>query len=153
MTARHGEAPTLESVAARAGVSRATAGRVLAGSPRVSDHARDAVLRAAAELCRRDPAARVTVFTTIERFFDEPDGSLTVLLRSGGPEQALRAPIAAAERSTLEPRLRATTAEFRQNYLHVAGRLERGARGFVLVGTTAGDWSVAAPEFSAITPR
>jgi DNA-binding LacI/PurR family transcriptional regulator len=31
-------------------VSRATAGRVLAGSPRVSDHARDAVLRAAAEL-------------------------------------------------------------------------------------------------------
>src|SRR5437588_561571 len=39
-------APTLESVAARAGVSRATAGRVLAGSTTVRAQARDAVLAA-----------------------------------------------------------------------------------------------------------
>lgn len=43
-------APTLEVVAARAGVSRGTASRVLTGSPKVSPQAREAVLRAAAEL-------------------------------------------------------------------------------------------------------
>jgi DNA-binding LacI/PurR family transcriptional regulator len=51
VTGRDGRsAPTLESVAALAGVSRATAGRVLAGAPRVSNHAREAVLSAAADL-------------------------------------------------------------------------------------------------------
>jgi DNA-binding LacI/PurR family transcriptional regulator len=43
-------APTLESVAAVAGVSRATAGRVLQGYTTVGDGAREAVLRAADEL-------------------------------------------------------------------------------------------------------
>ncbi len=49
-TPRTPRAPTLESVAALAGVSRATAGRVLAGSPRVSETATRAVLTAAQEL-------------------------------------------------------------------------------------------------------
>ena len=40
-------APTLEEVAARAGVSRATASRVLRGDAKVSERARDAVLEAA----------------------------------------------------------------------------------------------------------
>jgi DNA-binding LacI/PurR family transcriptional regulator len=44
------QAPTLEVVAARAGVSRATAGRVLAGATNVSEQAREAVLRAAREI-------------------------------------------------------------------------------------------------------
>ena len=90
MTARHGEAPTLESVAARAGVSRATAGRVLAGSPRVSDHARDAVLRAAAELSyvtnraarslmtRRSDSIAFVVAEPEERFFADPFFSLVL---------------------------------------------------------------------------
>ncbi len=43
-------APTLESVAARAGVSRATAGRVLSGSTAVKESTRQVVERAAAEL-------------------------------------------------------------------------------------------------------
>jgi DNA-binding LacI/PurR family transcriptional regulator len=43
-------APTLEEVAARAGVSRATASRVLRGQKNVSDEARDAVQAAAAEI-------------------------------------------------------------------------------------------------------
>ena len=43
-------APTLEDLAARAGVSRATASRVLRGDPKVSDHARAVVLDAAEEL-------------------------------------------------------------------------------------------------------
>ena len=90
MGARHGEAPTLESVAARAGVSRATAGRVLAGSPRVSDHARDAVLRAAAELSyvtnraarslmtRRSDSIAFVVAEPEERFFADPFFSLVL---------------------------------------------------------------------------
>jgi DNA-binding LacI/PurR family transcriptional regulator len=40
-------APTLEDLAARAGVSRATASRVLRGDSKVSEHARSAVLEAA----------------------------------------------------------------------------------------------------------
>src|SRR4051812_22272774 len=43
-------APTLEEVAARAGVSRATASRVLRGDRKVSDHARTVVLDAAREI-------------------------------------------------------------------------------------------------------
>jgi DNA-binding LacI/PurR family transcriptional regulator len=54
--------PTLEVVAARAGVSRATASRVLRGASNVSDEARDAVLRVAAELSYRpNLAARALV--------------------------------------------------------------------------------------------
>src|SRR5205085_5722085 len=42
--------PTLESVALRAGVSRATASRVVNGSPKVAPHIREAVLRAVEDL-------------------------------------------------------------------------------------------------------
>ncbi|WP_158687811.1 LacI family DNA-binding transcriptional regulator, partial [Streptomyces sp. HCCB10043] len=40
---RSGGRPTLEEVAARAGVGRGTASRVINGSPRVSDATRQAV--------------------------------------------------------------------------------------------------------------
>lgn len=54
--------PTLEVVAARAGVSRATASRVLRGATNVSDEARDAVHRAARDLSYRpNLAARALV--------------------------------------------------------------------------------------------
>jgi DNA-binding LacI/PurR family transcriptional regulator len=74
-------APTLESVAARAGVSRATAGRVLSGSDRVGQAAREAVLAAAAELSyvtnqaarslvtRRSGSVALVVVEPVERFF------------------------------------------------------------------------------------
>jgi DNA-binding LacI/PurR family transcriptional regulator len=77
-------APTLESVAARAGVSRATAGRVLAGSSTVGAQAREAVLRAASELSyvtnraarslmtRRSDSVAFVVAETEERFFADP---------------------------------------------------------------------------------
>lgn len=77
-------APTLESVAALAGVSRATAGRVLAGSTNVGPQARDAVLRAAAELSyvtnraaralmtRRSGSIAFVVAESEERFFTDP---------------------------------------------------------------------------------
>ncbi|MEU7564892.1 LacI family DNA-binding transcriptional regulator [Streptomyces fradiae] len=47
---RQGGRPTLEEVAARAGVGRGTVSRVINGSPRVSDRAKAAVSRAVAEL-------------------------------------------------------------------------------------------------------
>jgi len=48
--ARNRPAPTLEEVAARAGVSRATASRVLRGDPKASERARELVLAAAQEI-------------------------------------------------------------------------------------------------------
>lgn len=84
MARSSGSAPTLESVAARAGVSRATAGRVLSGSTTVGEHARAAVLRAASELhyvpnraarslmTRRSDSIAFVVAETEDRFFADP---------------------------------------------------------------------------------
>ena len=89
-------APTLESVAARAGVSRATAGRVLAGYGRVSPGAREAVLRAASELSyvpnqaarslvtRRSGSVALVVVEPVERFFSD---SYFPLVLSGAQAQ------------------------------------------------------------------
>ena len=104
-------------------------------------------LQRAFELCGADPARRVTVFATIERFFDEPDGSLTVLLRSGDERAALRATIPPGERGSLEPALRASTAEFRQNYLYVTGRMGRNERGYLLSGASPADWRTSEPGY------
>ena len=92
MSARAGGrgAPTLESVAALAGVSRATAGRVLAGSTTVGPQAREAVLRAAAELSyvtnraarslmtRRSDSIAFVVAESEERFFADPHFALVL---------------------------------------------------------------------------
>jgi DNA-binding LacI/PurR family transcriptional regulator len=90
MPRANGRAPTLESVAARAGVSRATAGRVLAGSTTVGAAAREAVLKAAAELSyvtnraarslmtRRSDSIAFVVGETEERFFSDPHFALVL---------------------------------------------------------------------------
>ena len=77
-------APTLDEVAERAGVSRATASRVLSGDSRVSDRAREAVRTAASELSyvprqaarslatRRSDALAFVVAETGEKFFADP---------------------------------------------------------------------------------
>jgi DNA-binding LacI/PurR family transcriptional regulator len=82
--------PHLESVAALAGVSRATAGRVLAGSTSVGEQAREAVLRAAAELSyvtnraarslmtRRSDSIAFVVGESEERFFADPHFALAL---------------------------------------------------------------------------
>ncbi len=77
-------APTLEDLAARAGVSRATASRVLRGDPKVSEHARSVVLEAARELSYvpnlaarslvtgRSDSIAFLVEETEERMFSDP---------------------------------------------------------------------------------
>ena len=77
-------APTLDTVAERAGVSRATASRVLTGDPRVSQRARDLVKAAATELryvprqaarslaTRRSDALAFVVAESGEKFFADP---------------------------------------------------------------------------------
>ncbi|MFF5263890.1 LacI family DNA-binding transcriptional regulator [Actinomadura viridis] len=76
--------PTLEEVAARAGVGRGTVSRVINGSPRVSAEAREAVLRAIDELgyvpnraartlvTRRTDTVALVVAESEQRVFDEP---------------------------------------------------------------------------------
>ena len=83
-------APTLESVAALAGVSRATAGRVLSGSTRVTERSREAVLRAAEQLgyvtnraaralmTRRSGSIAFVVTEPEERFFNDPHFALAL---------------------------------------------------------------------------
>src|SRR3954469_3426923 len=77
-------APTLEEVAARAGVSRATASRVLRGASNVSEHARTSVQTTAAELSYTPNIAARSLVTglsdsvafyvdeTEERMFSDP---------------------------------------------------------------------------------
>jgi DNA-binding LacI/PurR family transcriptional regulator len=77
-------APTLEEVAARAGVSRATASRVLRGDAKVSERAREVVLAAAREISYVPNLAARTLVTgrsesvaflveeTEERMFADP---------------------------------------------------------------------------------
>jgi DNA-binding LacI/PurR family transcriptional regulator len=76
--------PTLEEVAALAGVSRATVSRVVNGSPRVSPAARDKVERAVAELgyvpnraarslvTKRADSVALVVSESETRFFSDP---------------------------------------------------------------------------------
>ncbi|NDL55521.1 substrate-binding domain-containing protein [Phytoactinopolyspora mesophila] len=76
--------PTLEQVAARAGVGRGTVSRVVNGSDQVSPHAREAVERAIAELgyvpnlaaralvTQRTDAVALVVSESEERVFGEP---------------------------------------------------------------------------------
>ena len=76
--------PTLEDVAARAGVGRGTASRVINGGARVSERAREAVERAVEELgyvpnraaralvTRRTDAVALVIAESEERVFGEP---------------------------------------------------------------------------------
>ncbi|MBO1334218.1 LacI family DNA-binding transcriptional regulator [Streptomyces sp. VRA16 Mangrove soil] len=80
----HGRRPTLEEVAARAGVGRGTVSRVINGSPRVSDRTRAAVEEAVAALgyvpntaaralaANRTDSIAVVVPEAESRFFSEP---------------------------------------------------------------------------------
>jgi DNA-binding LacI/PurR family transcriptional regulator len=149
MTARPAgrAAPTLESVAARAGVSRATAGRVLAGSTTVGEQAREAVLRAAADLSyvtnraarslmtRRSDSIAFVVAEPEERFFGDPHFAL--VLR--GAHAVLAAHDVQLMFSILSKPLDMTAAIDRRAGFDA----ELAARGLRSHGTLDSDWSVA----------
>lgn len=89
----------------------------------------------------------VTVLALVDRFFDEDDGSRTVLLRSGDKKRAVRVSIAAKDRKAMAALdLEGSREDFRQNYLLVKGDLVQGRRGFDLVGVAPEDWRRAGPE-------
>ncbi|MEV0649186.1 LacI family DNA-binding transcriptional regulator [Phytomonospora sp. NPDC050363] len=80
----NGHRPTLDTVAARAGVGRGTVSRVINGSPKVSEQAREAVLKAIRELGyvpnqaarslvrRRTDTVALVVSESEERLWSEP---------------------------------------------------------------------------------
>ena len=92
----------------------------------------------------------VEIFGQIRRFFDEPDGSRTVLFRSGDKRRALRVHIPADQREAYAAiDLDASLEEYAQNYLFVSGTLSRGERGFDLSVAGPSAWRRAGPRAGA----
>ena len=86
----------------------------------------------------------VVVFAIVDRFYEEDDGSRTVLLRSGDKKRAVRVPIPADMREAMRAvDLDGSLGDFRQNYFFVTGKLVQGRRGFDLLGVTVSDWRLA----------
>jgi endonuclease YncB( thermonuclease family) len=91
--------------------------------------------------------AEVEVFGTPDRFFDEDDGSLTVLMRTSDRQRALRVSIPAASRGAFEAfDLEGLASEYRQNYAYVRGRVTRGPRGFRITTPDPAAWRRAGRE-------
>lgn len=94
--------------------------------------------------------AQVEVFGSIDRLFDESDGSLTVLMRSGAKNDALRVRIAAADKSKFAAlELDKRNDEGRQNYLWVRGKVARGERGYEIKCSDPAAFRTAGPEVAA----
>jgi endonuclease YncB( thermonuclease family) len=89
----------------------------------------------------------VEVFGTPDRFFEEQDGSLTVLFRSGAKQSALRVRIPADARAAFAAfDLEGLRKELRQNYVYVKGALSRGERGPEMTTPTPKSWRRAGGE-------
>lgn len=90
----------------------------------------------------------VEVFGLIQRLFDEDDGSVTVLFRTGEKLPALRVKFSKEDKQrfaalALDKR---DDEEFVQNYMWVKGRVVKGPRGFDMHCTDPAAWRVAGPE-------
>jgi micrococcal nuclease len=91
--------------------------------------------------------AKVEVFATPDRFYEEKDGSLTVLMRAGSKDSALRVVIPAEAREAFKNvKLEELTEEGRQNYVYVHGELSNGPRGPQLITNSPLAWRRAGPE-------
>lgn len=90
---------------------------------------------------------QVALFGSIERLFDEDDGSLTVLLRTGAKDQAVRARIPKAARAAFEKLdLAHLSDDYRQNYLWIEGTLRPDSRGYELRCESPARFKLAGPE-------
>ena len=104
-------------------------------------------LQVALEAAQSGAGGEVTVLGLIDRFFEEDDGSQTVLFRGGDPERCVRVRIPKNVRPAMQAvDLEGTRHDFRQNYVLVTGRLTNGDRGFDLEGVGPDDWRRAGPE-------
>ncbi|MDE0890941.1 MAG: thermonuclease family protein [Planctomycetota bacterium] len=117
-------------------------------------------LEAATRAFTPEPA-RVEVFGTVDRIFDEDDGSQTVLFRASDRGRALRVKIseeAIAAHSKLD--LATLNEEFRQNYVWVTGAMSWTGRGYEIISSGPESWRIAPDSsswqerlFKAIGPR
>lgn len=89
----------------------------------------------------------VMILGLIDRIFEEDDGSRTLLLRGGDKKRSLRVKVPAEQVHELAAvDLEGAQAEYRQNYLHFAGALRWGSRGFDLVHVIPSKIRRAGPE-------
>lgn len=89
----------------------------------------------------------VHVFATIDRIFEEKDGSRTLLLRASDKDKALRVRIPADSKEALKPAdLDGLTQYGRQNYAYFTGKITSGERGFELIVTDPEQVERAGPE-------
>lgn len=89
----------------------------------------------------------VTVLALVDRFFEEDDGSRTVLLRGGDKRRSVRVSIPKELRAAMAKHdLDHSYEDYRQNYFLIDGTLQMGARGFDLVGVGVDDWRLAGPD-------
>lgn len=90
---------------------------------------------------------KVTVLGLVDKFYEEDDGSRTVLLRGGDKRRSVRVRIPKELRAAMEKQdLDGSNGDFRQNYWLIDGTLKTGARGFDLVDAGVKDWRPAGPD-------
>jgi len=88
--------------------------------------------------------AEVTIFGSPDRFFEESDGSQTVLLRATDRSRALRIRIPKEARPAFESfDLESLREQYHQNYVFVRGVLRRGERGLEIVTASPNSWQRA----------
>jgi micrococcal nuclease len=112
--------------------------------------AADAPAELEAALAASKKGETVAVFGSIEKLFDEDDGSQTVLFRSGAKDKAFRARVPKESRAALAKLdLAHLSDDYRQNYVWVKGVMTMGGRGFEMQCNDASGWSLAGPEPAA----
>lgn len=90
---------------------------------------------------------QVALFGSIDKLFDEDDGSWTVLLRTGAKDKAVRVRIPKAARAGFEKLdLAHLSDDYRQNYLWIEGTLGPDPRGFELRCDSPARFKLAGPE-------
>jgi endonuclease YncB( thermonuclease family) len=118
----------------------------------------DSMARAFAA-CAADAEVDVEVFGSVDRIFDERDGAVTVLFRTGAKDDAFRAvlpkdAVAGDAGVKLRARIEQSREEFRQNYWSVRGRLGSGGRGgWTMRAGSADQWTLAGPEPELPAPK
>jgi micrococcal nuclease len=133
---------------ARADAIDAFRARAAAAPDEHADAEDPASLARAFATCAADARAEVEVFGEIDRFFDEADGAVTALFRSGDKARAFRAVLpAGAVDAELRARLEVSRDELRQSYWSVRGRLAEGERGgWTMASGDPAQWTLAGPE-------